>query len=152
MQERKFSNPKDWRASHFRAKRNKSGVDMTTPLLFGLPDRIRTCDLESRSLTRYPAVPRVVICLCIISYPIVLFNRNFFILPIFVRQRGIPRGVGKPPRAIIDVSAYEICFCTPRWRGLRYKLVFIGVLWQRTKNCFYPKPSPAEKGDHDSGG
>ena len=27
--------------------------------LFGLPDRIRTCDLESRSLTRYPAVPRV---------------------------------------------------------------------------------------------
>ncbi len=28
-------------------------------LLFsGLPDRIRTCDLQSRSLTRYPAVPR----------------------------------------------------------------------------------------------
>ncbi len=27
--------------------------------IFGLPDRIRTCDLQSRSLTRYPAVPRV---------------------------------------------------------------------------------------------
>ena len=25
---------------------------------YGLPGRIRTCDLESRSLTRYPAVPR----------------------------------------------------------------------------------------------
>ena len=35
----------------------------------------------------------------------------------------------------------------PRWRDLIDKLVFIGVLWQRTKNCFYPKPSPAEKGD-----
>ena len=27
--------------------------------LFGLPERIRTFDLQSRSLTRYPAVPRV---------------------------------------------------------------------------------------------
>ena len=26
--------------------------------LHGLPDRIRTCDLQSRSLTRYPAEPR----------------------------------------------------------------------------------------------
>ena len=25
-----------------------------------LPDRIRTCDLKSRSLARYPAMPRVV--------------------------------------------------------------------------------------------
>ncbi len=29
------------------------------PLGFGLPERIRTFDLQSRSLTRYPAVPRV---------------------------------------------------------------------------------------------
>ena len=29
------------------------------PFLFGLPERIRTFDLQSRSLTRYPAVPRV---------------------------------------------------------------------------------------------
>ena len=36
-------------------------------LLFGLPDRIRTCDLESRSLTRYPAVPRAD-ALCIIAF------------------------------------------------------------------------------------
>ena len=28
-------------------------------LFLGLPDRIRTYDLQSRSLTRYPAVPRV---------------------------------------------------------------------------------------------
>ena len=27
--------------------------------VFGLPDRIRTYGLQSRSLTRYPAVPRV---------------------------------------------------------------------------------------------
>ncbi len=27
--------------------------------VFGLPERIRTVDLQSRSLTRYPAVPRV---------------------------------------------------------------------------------------------
>ena len=33
--------------------------DLPRYLLFGLPDRIRTCGLESRSLTRYPAVPRV---------------------------------------------------------------------------------------------
>ena len=26
---------------------------------FGLPEQIRTVDLQSRSLTRYPAVPRV---------------------------------------------------------------------------------------------
>ena len=32
----------------------------TSPLFwFGLPERIRTVDLQSRSLTRYPAVPRV---------------------------------------------------------------------------------------------
>ena len=30
---------------------------------FGLPERIRTFDLQSRSLTRYPAVPRVDIFL-----------------------------------------------------------------------------------------
>ena len=29
------------------------------PSVFGLPDRIRTYDLKSRSLARYPAVPRV---------------------------------------------------------------------------------------------
>ena len=29
------------------------------PFFIGLPERIRTVDLQSRSLTRYPAVPRV---------------------------------------------------------------------------------------------
>ena len=32
---------------------------MKGALSFGLPERIRTADLQSRSLTRYPAVPRV---------------------------------------------------------------------------------------------
>ncbi len=35
--------------------------------IFGLPERIRTVDLQSRSLTRYPAVPRVdirLLCKC----------------------------------------------------------------------------------------
>ena len=38
--------------------------------LFGLPERIRTFDLQSRSLTRYPAVPRVgmKLYLIIIAY------------------------------------------------------------------------------------
>ena len=31
---------------------------LATFFFYGLPGRIRTCDLESRSLTRYPAVPR----------------------------------------------------------------------------------------------
>ena len=34
-------------------------------LVFGLPERIRTFGLQSRSLTRYPAVPRVEITLLI---------------------------------------------------------------------------------------
>ena len=35
---------------------------------YGLPERIRTFDLQSRSLTRYPAVPRAEITKIIISY------------------------------------------------------------------------------------
>ena len=43
----------------------KRGVE---PLfLFGLPERIRTFGLQSRSLTRYPAVPRVGIKLSFLS-------------------------------------------------------------------------------------
>ena len=39
------------------------GLDKKTPrtqfsVFFGLPERIRTFGLQSRSLTRYPAVPR----------------------------------------------------------------------------------------------
>ena len=42
-----------------RARENKQEVSVRIPLVyFGLPDRIRTCDLKSRSLARYPAVPR----------------------------------------------------------------------------------------------
>ncbi len=36
----------------------EKGARKGRPFTYGLPDRIRTCDLESRSLTRYPAVPR----------------------------------------------------------------------------------------------
>ena len=32
-------------------------------VFFGLPERIRTAGLQSRSLTRYPAVPRVDVIL-----------------------------------------------------------------------------------------
>ena len=47
--------------------------------LFGLPDRIRTCDLKSRSLARYPAVPRVDIvgCFAIIAQFSEKVNRFF---------------------------------------------------------------------------
>ena len=48
--------------------------------LFGLPDRIRTCGLQSRSLTRYPAVPRVDFSfglLCSISH-FSRFGNGFF--------------------------------------------------------------------------
>ena len=37
----------------------KEKAPQTGCFFFGLPERIRTFDLQSRSLTRYPAVPRV---------------------------------------------------------------------------------------------
>ena len=40
-------------------KYEKEKAPMKGALSFGLPERIRTADLQSRSLTRYPAVPRV---------------------------------------------------------------------------------------------
>ena len=40
---------------------------------FGLPDRIRTYGLQSRSLTRYPAVPRVDNVLILVSRYIVVY-------------------------------------------------------------------------------
>ena len=40
--------------------RPKKKTPLCEVLFFGLPERIRTFDLQSRSLTRYPAVPRVV--------------------------------------------------------------------------------------------
>ena len=49
---RRFSCP--FGASQTESPRHKGGG-----FLFGLPERIRTFDLQSRSLTRYPAVPRV---------------------------------------------------------------------------------------------
>ncbi len=51
--------------------------------IFGLPDRIRTYGLQSRSLTRYPAVPRVdifyfninnIFCQLFFAFKIQLFN------------------------------------------------------------------------------
>ena len=41
-----------------RGRQKPSGTPVGVPLGFGLPERIRTFDLQSRSLTRYPAVPR----------------------------------------------------------------------------------------------
>ena len=37
----------------------KNSTSQNLSNFFGLPERIRTFDLQSRSLTRYPAVPRV---------------------------------------------------------------------------------------------
>ena len=42
-------------------------------LCFGLPERIWTFDLQSRSLTRYPAVPRAEI------EPCILYHNSFWI-------------------------------------------------------------------------
>ena len=42
-----------------KREKNKKGKLLRDFPLFGLPERIRTFDLQSRSLTRYPAVPRV---------------------------------------------------------------------------------------------
>ena len=46
-------------------KQNKRIAEGTSPLRysFGLPERIRTFGLQSRSLTRYPAVPRADVLL-----------------------------------------------------------------------------------------
>ena len=41
---------------------------------FGLPEQIRTVDLQSRSLTRYPAVPRVDCLRLIIAYYMPFFK------------------------------------------------------------------------------
>ena len=40
------------------SSKKKKAHTRCTFFFFGLPDRIRTCDLQSRSLTRYPAEPR----------------------------------------------------------------------------------------------
>ena len=40
-------------------KADTKGARSVPPFVSGLPDRIRTDDLQSRSLTRYPAEPRV---------------------------------------------------------------------------------------------
>ena len=44
---------------HRKRHTRRSFIRSFCVCLDGLPDRIRTCDLQSRSLTRYPAVPRV---------------------------------------------------------------------------------------------
>lgn len=50
----------DYRREHKAINKNKApNATCASGLSTGLPDRIRTCDLKSRSLARYPAVPRV---------------------------------------------------------------------------------------------
>ena len=49
---------------------NKNPPSYESGFLFGLPDRIRTCDLKSRSLARYPAVPRVDVLIIIHLLPV----------------------------------------------------------------------------------
>ena len=65
--------------------------DASIPVtLYGMPDRIRTCDLVSRSHTRYPAAPRAHIYFFCDSRQIVVNDHPFFSLPFpqtQVRQR-----------------------------------------------------------------
>ena len=44
--------------NNFATDKKMTGFNLS---FFGLPEQIRTVDLQSRSLTRYPAVPRVEI-------------------------------------------------------------------------------------------
>ena len=54
--------------------------------IFGLPERIRTAGLQSRSLTRYPAVPRADIT--VIDYTISYAkSKEFF--PVFKKIKNI---------------------------------------------------------------
>ena len=46
-------------ALHRKRHTQQSSIRSLCVCLDGLPERIRTFDLQSRSLTRYPAVPRV---------------------------------------------------------------------------------------------
>ncbi len=66
-----------------RVGKNKPTAKNAMGLFFGLPDRIRTYDLQSRSLTRYPTVPRVDMVLCHIIVPLfghfVKKNLPFFV-------------------------------------------------------------------------
>ena len=49
--------PTSFAAGKHHSKNAPLSVDKSA-FFVGLPDRIRTCDLKSRSLARYPAVPR----------------------------------------------------------------------------------------------
>ena len=51
---------------YYTCSKNKKSTSLVGSLSIGLPERIRTAGLQSRSLTRYPAVPRVD-DLCIVS-------------------------------------------------------------------------------------
>ena len=54
--------------------------DASIPVtLYGMPDRIRTCDLVSRSHTRYPAAPRAHIYFFCDSRQIVVNDHPFFL-------------------------------------------------------------------------
>ena len=57
---------------------------LASPFCVGLPDRIRTCDLKSRSLARYPAEPRAddLHPLLYTDFPAVsIQNRVYFLRP-----------------------------------------------------------------------
>ena len=66
---RKSAIPAEWKFK-FSIQTNQTTWTAQVPsMFFGLPERIRTADLQSRSLTRYPAVPRADLLYFIIFFP-----------------------------------------------------------------------------------
>ena len=78
---------------------------LASPFCVGLPDRIRTCDLKSRSLARYPAEPRAddLHPLLYTDFPAVsIQNRVYFLRP--QKRRNVTRQALRTPRVCREVS------------------------------------------------
>ncbi len=82
-----------WRVIPYQAccLNKKRQISIEICRFFGLPERIRTFDLQSRSLTRYPAEPRadIKLILSIISHRAYIFNRfyNFYNIRIKTQEK-----------------------------------------------------------------
>ena len=81
----------------------------------GLPDRIRTCDLKSRSLARYPAVPRADI----LAGDIVPFPRRFVKVSAKFFRRG--RFFLFSGKWTAYLPGRNAPFCGDSWRTLQHR-------------------------------
>ena len=72
-------------ALHRKRHTQQSFIRSLCVCLDGLPERIRTFDLQSRSLTRYPAVPRV----------------DFLYLSILSQKSGLVKGFLKKVKKLL---------------------------------------------------